>query len=171
METAQIIFTGIAATALLLQGIALLVIARKVRELSARLDAVSTKLTRQVDALAVQAEGFLEIAKDTAGKVHSVQENIATISKVLHDRVLDVDSFIAEVTNAARLQMARLQDILDTTAQRIDSTIDTIQTAIVAPVTEVQAVIRGIRTGINVLFGLRRGSGNRTHQEDEEMFI
>jgi uncharacterized protein YoxC len=170
VETAQLVFNGIVALALILQGIALLIIARKVRELAAKLDATSAKLTRQIDALAVQAESFLEVAKETAVKLHAVQDNLATISRIVHDRVIDVDAFLKEVTSGARLQMARLEDIMQTAARRIDDTIDAIQTAIVTPVGEVQAVIRGIRAGLTVLFGLRRASGDRSHQ-DEEMFI
>ena len=44
----------------------------------------------------------------------------------------------------------------------------TIQEAISAPVNEVHAIARGIRTGVDMLF--RRKSAHRSHQE-EEMFI
>lgn len=170
-ETTITIFTGIVALALLLQGIALLTIALKLRDLTARMDALSTKLTAQIDSLAAQADSFLAIVKSTAEKVHAVQENVSAISKIVHDRMVDVDAFLAEATDAGRLQLAKLQDVLDTTSQRIDQTIDTLQTAILAPVTEVQAVVRGIRTGLEVLFGWGRRFSHRSHQEDEEMFI
>ncbi len=164
------IFTGLVALALLLQGIALLAISRKVRELSAKLDYLSTKLTDQADSLTVKVESFLSIVKSTAEKVQAVQENVAAITKVVHDRVVEVDAFINEATDAGRLQMARLQDALDTTLRRIDETIDTLQNAIIVPITEAQAIIRGIRSGLDVFFGRRRLSSSRSHQ-DEEMFI
>jgi len=164
------IFTGIVALALLLQGFALLALYRRMRDLSTRLEDMSAKLTKQIDTLGEQAKAFLVLAKSTAEKVHAVQENVTAISDVVHRRVLQVDAFIAEATDAARLQIARLQDVLDTTSSRIEETIDTVQTAVVAPVTEIQAIIRGIRTGFDVLLGWRRRATERSH-EDEEMFI
>jgi uncharacterized protein YoxC len=168
-ETVLTIFTGIVALGFLLQGIALLTIARKLRDLSARLDAVSTKLTKQVDSLAAQADGFLAVVKSTAEKIEAVQENVSAISRVVHHRVLEVDAFLSEATDAARLQIAKLQDVIDTTSRRIDSTIDSLQNAVVTPIAEFQAIIRGIRTGLDVLFGRRRISDRSQH--DEEMFI
>jgi len=102
--------------------------------------------------------------------VQAVQESVSAVSQVVHRRVVEVDAFLAEATESARLQMAKFQDIVDTSARRIDDTIYTLQTAIVAPVSEVQAVIRGIRTGLDVLFRRRRSAANQS-QQDEEMFI
>jgi hypothetical protein len=164
------VFTGLTALALLIQGIALVAIPRRVRDLTARLDALSTKLTKQVDSLAVQAENLLSVVKSTAEKVHVVQENVAAITAVVHHRVVEVDAFLDEATDVARLQMARFQDIIETTAHRIDETIDTLQNAIVVPITEVHAIIRGIRSGLDVLFRWRKLSSHRSHN-DEEMFI
>jgi hypothetical protein len=163
------IFTGLVALALLLQGIALLAISRKIRDLSARLDAVSTKLTKQVDALSAQATSFMVVVKDTAEKVHAVQDHVAAITQIVHGRVVEMDAFINEATDAARLQIARLQDVIETTTRRIDETIDTLQTAIIMPITEAQAIVRGVRIGLDVLFRRRKPSG-RSH-DDEEMFI
>ncbi len=170
-ETNLTIFAGLVTLALLIQGAALLIIALKLRDLAARMEALSAKLTAQIDSLAAQANNFLDIARSTAEKIHAVQENVSAISKIVHDRVVDVDAFLDEATDVARLQLAKMQDVLDTTSRRIDQTIDVLQTAIIAPVSEVQAVVRGIRTGLEVLFGWSRRFSRRSVQEDEEMFI
>jgi uncharacterized protein YoxC len=168
--TILIAFVGLIALSFLLQALALIGLFRRVRDLSARVEAVSAKLTKQIDSLGAQAESFLAVAKSTAEKVHAMQENVTAISKVVHGRVVEVDAFIAEATDTVRLQMARFQDVIETVSQRFDETIDTIQSAIITPIMEVQAIIRGIRTGLDVLFAWRRRFGNRSHQ-DEEMFI
>ena len=168
--TILIALVGFIALSFLLQALAIIGLFRRVRDLSTRLEAVSAKLTRQIDSLGVQAEGFLTLAKSTAEKVHAMQDHVTAISKVVHGRVVEVDAFIAEATDTVRLQIARFQDVIETVSQRFDETIDTIQTAIVAPITEVQAIIWGIRAGLDVLFAWRRRSGSRSHQ-DEEMFI
>jgi len=173
LETTEIIltvFTGIVALGVILQGLALWTLAQKVRELSNRLESVSSKLTKQADVLAVHAEDFLTIAKATAEKVQAMQAHISAISQVVHNRVVDADAFLTEATDTARLQIARFQDVIDTASHRIEETIVSLQAAILAPVSEIQAVIRGIRTGLDVLFGWRRSASRRSH-EDEEMFI
>ena len=173
METIEIIltiFTGIVALGVILQGLALWILAQKVRELSSRLESMSSKLTAQMDILSVHTEAFLTLAKDTADKINAMQANVTAISKVVHNRVVEADAFLTEATDVARLQIARLQDVVDTASYRIEETIAALQAAILAPVSEVQAVIRGIRTGLDVLFGWRRSGSRRSH-EDEEMFI
>ncbi len=66
--------------------------------------------------------------------------------------------------------MARFQQVIETTASRIDETITTLQNAVIVPILEAQAIVRGVRSGIDVLFGRRRFSSDRAHH-DEEMFI
>ncbi len=169
-EILLIIFTGLTTLAFVTQGIALMVISRKMRELTARIDILSTKLTKQIDSLAVQADNFMSMLNSTAEKIHGVQENVAAITAVVHHRVVEVDAFLNEATDVARLQMARFQDVVETASHRIDETLDTLQNAIVVPITEVHAIIRGIRSGLDVLFGWRRRSSQRSHN-DEERFI
>lgn len=153
------VFTGLTALALLIQGLALVAISRKVRDLTAKFETTSTKLTKQIESLTAGAGDLLLLVK-----------NVAAVTEVVRHRVVEVDAFLNEATDAARLQMARFQDIIETTARRIDETMDTLQNAIVVPVTEAHAIIRGIRSGLDVLFGRRKLLSHRSH-DDEEMFI
>jgi methyl-accepting chemotaxis protein len=164
------VFTGIVALALLLQAFALMGLYRRVRDLSARLESVSTKVTKLIDSLSAQAGSFLAVATSTAEKVRAMQENVTAISEAVHNRVLEVDAFLKEATDSARLQLARFEDVIETTSHRIDETIDTLRDAVVVPITEAQAIVRGVRAGLGVLLGWRRLSVNRSHH-DEEMFI
>jgi hypothetical protein len=170
MEILLAVFAGLTALALLLQGISLIALARRLHDIKTGLDARGEKLTKQVDIIAAQVEGLVVVLKSTAQKAHEIEENVAAITAVVHGRVVDLDAFLNEATDAARMQMARLQDIIETTSERIDETIDTLQNAIIVPITEISAVIRGIRSGFDVLFGRRRLTSQRSHH-DEEMFI
>jgi len=164
------IFSGLVFLALLLQGLALLAISRKVRELAADLGTLSTKLMKQVDALTLQAESLMAMMKSTTEKVHAVQQNVAAITSVVHNRVVEVDAFVNEATDVARMQMARFQDVIETTAGRIDETIGILQHAVITPILEAQAIVSAVRSGLDVLFRRRRFSSDRSHH-DEEMFI
>ena len=168
--TVLTVFTGIVALVLLMQGIALLALYRWVRDLSTRLETLSSKLTKQVEALAVKADSFLAVLQSTAEKVQVVQESVSAITAVVHHRVLEVDAFLTEATDTARLQIAKFQGVMETTSHRIEETLEILQGTVLTPIVEIQALIRGVRTGIEVLFGRRRLPANRSHQ-DEEMFI
>jgi hypothetical protein len=164
------VFTGIVALVLVVQGIALLALYRRMRDLSARLEALSLNLTKQVEALAVKADSFLAVLKTTAEKVQVVQEKVSAITDLVHHRILEVDAFLTETTDTARLQIAKFQGVMDATSAKIEETMNLLQGTILTPIMEIQALIRGIRTGIDVLFRRRRLPANRSHQ-DEEMFI
>ena len=168
--TSQTIFNIIVALGFLLQGIALMALFRRFRDLSLRIESLSENVTKQVEVLAGKADGFLDIAKGVAEQIQSVQKNVSAITDVVHNRVVEVDAFLSEATDGARLQIARLQDVVDTTSRRIEETIDILQNVIAVPIAEIQAVIRGISTGLDVPFGWRRRSTSRSHQDDE-MFI
>jgi biopolymer transport protein ExbB/TolQ len=168
--TVLTVFTGIVALVLLLQGIALVLLYRRFRELTIRLETRSSALTKQVEALTVKAESFLALLQSTAEKVQVVQETVSAITAVVHHRILEVDAFLTETTDTARLQIARFQGVMETTSRRIEETLEILQGTVLTPIVEIQALIRGVRTGIDVLFGRRRLPANRSHQ-DEEMFI
>jgi hypothetical protein len=168
--TVLTVFTGVVALVLLIHGIALLAIYRRIRDLSARIEDLSSNLMKQVDSLAVKADSFLSVVKTTAEKVHMMQENVAAITAVVHHRIIEVDAFLTEATEVGRLQIAKFQDVIDTTSRRIEETINTLQGTVLMPIAEIQALIRGVRTGLDVLFGRRRSAAGRLHN-DEEMFI
>ncbi len=164
------VFAGLTSLALLLQGVALVSLARRLRDIKAAFDARSEKLAKQVDTITGQVASLVGMINSTAEKANQIEENVAAVTAIVRHRVVELDAFLNEATDAARLQMARFQDIIETTSQRVDETMDTLQNAIVVPITEISAVIRGIRSGLDVLFGRRRGSSLRSHN-DEEMFI
>ena len=83
------VFTGLTTLALVVQAIALVVISRKMRELTARVDTMTTRLTKQIDFLATQADNLLSMLKSATEKIHVVQENVAAITAV-QAQALDV---------------------------------------------------------------------------------
>jgi len=169
-EIVLLVFTGLVAAALLTQAITLILVAIRVRTLGTTVESLSPKIGRQVDSLTAQAESLIPTIKSIIEKVDSMQENLVSVSKVAQERAIKLDAFLGEATDAGRLQMARLQDVVDTTSRRLNDTIELMQSAISAPVNEIHAIMRGIRGAVEVFFGRRRSSSSRSHQ-DEEMFI
>ncbi len=165
------IFTGVVAVSLLLQSLVLLGIYRYVRALTARLEGACADLTKNIDALAGKLDRLLAGITGMAEGVRSLEENLTSTTAIVHKRVVELDSFVAEVTDAARLQVLRIQDVIDTASRRIEETFDVLHDSVLAPVTEVNAILRGVKAALDFLLRKRKSPSGSTTQQDEEMFI
>lgn len=163
METWLTVFTGVVALALLLQSLAFVGLYLTVRNLSARVDVLSKNVMRDVNALTGDVSQVLATIK-------SVVEGIQSTSDIIRKRVIEVDFFIRQLTDTARLEVARIQDAVDTASREIEDTFELLHRSVIVPVREVTAIIRGLKTGLD--FFLRRpNSPSGASHLDEEMFI
>ena len=158
------------ALLVLVQSLALLGIYRSIRIVASRIDGISLKLAKSVDVFGERVDQLLAVIKGVADGVRSLQDNLTSTSAIVQKRVVELDSFLAEVTGAARLQVLRIQDVVDTASRRVEETIDVLQSSVLTPVTEVTAIARGVRVGLDVLLRKRKGPSGSAPQ-DEEMFI
>jgi hypothetical protein len=171
METWLTVFTGVIALALLLQSLAFIGLYRSVRSLSARVDVISKDLMKTVGALTADVSQAVATIKSVAEGVQSLKEKIAATSDVIHKRVSDMDSFLRDLTDAARLEVARIQDAVDTASRQIEDTFDVLHRSVLVPIREVTAVVRGFRAGLDFLLRKPPKSPSGASHLDEEMFI
>ena len=81
-----------------------------------------------------------------------------------------IDDVMGEATDRTRAQMDRIEMVLDDTVNRYQETIALLQSGILRPLRQLNAITAGIRATIAVLAGSRRRTVEQaTH--DEEMFI
>jgi hypothetical protein len=164
------VFTGIAAIALLFQSIAFLAIARSVRKISARADRLGADLSKAVGTYSVKADELLTIIKGVAEKIHVLENHLIATSAIIQKRVVEMDSFLEETTDAARLQVLRIQAVVENMSSRVEETFDLLHQSVMAPANEITAIIRGIRVGLDFLQRHRKRPARTSHQDDE-MFI
>jgi|WetSurMetagenome_2_1015567.scaffolds.fasta_scaffold07734_3 hypothetical protein len=169
-ETLLTVFTGIVAVALLLQSLAFVGIYKSVRSIASRLDKLSGDLTANANALSRKADDLMSTVKLLAEGFRSIQEKVSETVVVVHNRIVDLDKFLGETTNTARLQVLRIHDVVDTAARRVEETCNVLQSSVLAPVNEMNAIARGIRAGLDFLLRRRKMPAGLSHQ-DEEMFI
>jgi len=163
-------FTGIAALALLLQGLALWGIRNSLRTVSSRVETVTGDIQKKFESVATGLTELLAILKPLAQNLETIEHHVAATTETVHKRVADLDSFLEDTTDAARLQVAKIQDLVDTMSNRVEETFDFLQRGVRAPVTELSALIRGIKVGLDFFMRGRRKPTRPSHQ-DEEMFI
>jgi len=169
-ETLLTVFTGIVAVALLLQSLAFVGIYRSVRSIASRLDKLSNDLTVHANALSRKADDLMSTVKQLAEGIKSIQEKVNETAVVVHNRIVEVDRFLGETTATARLQILRIQDVVDTAVRRVEETCSVLQNSVLTPINEMNAVARGIRAGLDFLLRRRKMPAGLSHQ-DEEMFI
>ncbi len=164
------VFTGIVAVSLFMQSLALLGIFRSIRNISDRIDKLSTDLSRNADNISNRGAEVLAAIKAFTERFHAMQENLTATTEVVQRRVVEVDAFLEETVQAGRLQVARIQETVDNASRRVEETFDVLQNRVLAPINQLNAVITGIRVGLDVLRGRRKRPVNPS-QQDEEMFI
>ena len=170
MEILLALFTGIVAVSLFLQSLALLGIHRSIRNISGRIDKLSADIGRNADNVSSRASEVLAAIKAFTDRFHAMQDNLTGTSEIVQRRVVEIDAFLEETAQAARLQVARIHQTVDNASRRVEETFDILQSRVLAPINELNAVITGIRVGLDVLRGRRKRPVNPS-QQDEEMFI
>ncbi len=164
------IFTGIAALALLLQSIAFLFISRSMRDMSVKVNRMSTDLSKTIGTLSTKTEELLSIIRGIAERIQTLENHLTATSAIIQKRVLELDSFLEETTEAARQQVLRIQGVVENVSHKVEETFDLIHEGVITPAAELNALIKGIRVGLDFLLRTRKQPARTSHQEDE-MFI
>jgi hypothetical protein len=134
------------------------------------MDGWGRDLLRNAEIISSKVEEGLTTLKSTAESLKPITQNLVGTTQIVHNRVLDIDDFLAEATGTARLELARIRDTIQLASNRAEEAIGILRDNVLAPVNEINAIARAIRVGVDVLFRRRRNPSNASAQ-DEEMFI
>ena len=134
----------------------------------------SRAMQSQVTTLTGHLETFTESAQRTFEQSRKQISEVATkTSEVLdltHKQLVRIDDVLGEATTRARIQMDRVELILDDTLSRLHETTALLHKGVLRPVREINAVAAGIQAALGYLLRSQRTSVEQaTH--DEEMFI
>lgn len=112
----------------------------------------------------------LDQLKDVFENLQKTTENFVAVSEMVKGQAEKVNMTLQETTDRARIQIARVDEIVSDVVSKIQVTAEVIQQNILAPVREISALIRGVSCALQFLFGRRHSPIDRAHQ-DEELFI
>ncbi len=169
-DTLLLVFTGILAFAVLLQTLLFFGIYKSIRRMSDMLDSMGRDLLRNAEIVSSKVEEGVTAIKNVADSLKPATQNLVSATQIVHDRVIDIDNLLAELTDNARLEIARVQDTIRFASRQATEAIEIVKTSILAPVSEIGAIARGVRVALDVLFRRRRNPSNASAQDDE-MFI
>ncbi len=156
-------FVIIAAIALCIQAGMLAGIAKTAKSLQSEIQPLIPKVESLVDTAKTTVEQsrkqITEITTKTNEILESTKSQLATIEEVVYD-----------ASTRAKVQMERVEMVLDDTLSRAHQTVATVHEGIMRPLKEINGVAVGIRTALNYLARGNRPSPDQA-TSDEEMFI
>lgn len=168
----MLVFVIVAAAAIVLQTVILYVLYRTMRETTARMEAIAGRLEQRSEPVLVMAHAILE---DAQPKLAEITSNLAESTATVRAHVAQMAEATGEIVERARNQAARLDELVSSTAEKIEITTDFVQHSVIGPVKRIHAIVQAVSAGLSFLKAARarrKGSNNNSGvDEDEEMFI
>jgi methyl-accepting chemotaxis protein len=156
------------AVAVLMQAGAMVGIWLAIKKINGEVAGIRADVKQRLDPL---AQNVNELLSGSREPVRNITANLAEISRIMRDRATHVDSMVAELVDKSRLQVARVDQMMGDLVEKVETTADTMQRNVLAPLNEVSAVIKGVRSGLEFLFSRRRSTSITDAPQDEQLFI
>lgn len=151
------IFVGLVALAMVVQAIALVLMA--IGAAKARKRAMA--IVEEVREKAMPAiDSTQEFIRSYAPKMMTLAENLVETSNVVRSKVAEFDATLSDVNNKTRAQAARVDGIVTSVLTGTAEVVQAIQHGIRVPVREFTGIMNGLKAGLDVLVGRTKGFGS-----------
>lgn len=152
------LFVGMVAVAMVTQAVVVLIAAIGAAKARKQLLSIAHEIKSKAIPVIDSTQGFVH---ELHPKIRVLTDNLVETSQLVREKAQDFDHTITEVNQRARVQTARVDDmvtsVLDTTAGIASG----IQKSVQAPVREIHGIVNGFKAGLEVLTG-RRGNHKPT---------
>lgn len=160
------IFVGMVAAALIVQAIALVVMAVGAAKARQRVLAIAEEVRAKAMPALESTQNFIA---NTAPKMMTLAENLVETSNVVRNKAVEFDATLSDVNNRARVQAARADDIATTVLTGTAEAVNALQRGINVPIREFNGLVNGLKAGLDVLMGRAKGFGSsRAHTSYRE---
>ncbi|GGG82529.1 hypothetical protein [Edaphobacter dinghuensis] len=151
------IFVGMVAAALIVQAIALVVMAIGAAKARKRV----LTIVEEVRAKAMPAlESTQDFIANTAPKMITLAENLVETSNVVRSKAAEFDATLSDVNSRARVQAARADDIVTTVLTSTAEAVNAVQRGINVPIREFNGLMNALKAGLDVLVGRSKKFGS-----------
>jgi len=162
-------FVILASVAIVMQAAMLGAMFFTLRESLKRLTQITTELHEKLDPILTKTTYLLE---DSRTRITSMVADWAEFSQIARNQAVKFDRVVSEGMELLRVQLVRADQVLTGVIETADDVGTQFRKSILGPVTQVAAVIRGVKAGLDFFSGSKRGNSERTRtQSDEELFI
>jgi ABC-type transporter Mla subunit MlaD len=167
-DNVLIFFSAVVTLAVLLQAGAMVGMWLAIRKIPSRLDGIRSDFKQRIDPL---TQSITEIVTNTRVPLHTITSNLVAITETLRERSIQVDTVVEDLVEKSRIQIVRTDQLMANLVDKVEVTTDKIQQAILTPLHEISAVVKGLQTGLEFLFNRKRPAGGREATADEQLFI
>ena len=150
------IFVAMVAVALVVQAIALIVMAVGAAKARKRGLEIVEELRLKVMPILDSSHGFIQ---DTAPKVKIITENFVETSHVIRAKAQEFDMTASDLNSKTRAQVARVDGMVTSVLNTTADISETVQRGIKVPLREVSGLVNGLKAGLDVLVGRAKGFG------------
>jgi hypothetical protein len=144
------IFIGLVALAMLVQAIAVIVLAVGAAKASKRALAIAEEFREKAMPVITHTH---ELIRDTSPKVKVLTENLVETSHIVRAKAQDFDLTASEANSRTRAQLARVDGMVTSVLNTTADVAESIQRGIKVPVREVSGLVSGLKAGLEVLVG------------------
>ena len=167
-DTLLTVILFLVAVAILLQASAMAGIWMSVRKIPGQIESIRADVKQRLDPL---TQSVTEIVTNSREPVRSISTNLAEISRIMRNRAGQVDTTVADLVDRSHLQIVRVDQMISNLVEKVETTTDAVQANVLAPIHEVAAVVKGVRTGLEFLFARGHSRSAPEATQDEQMFI
>ena len=150
------IFVGLVAVAMVVQAIAVIVLAVGAAKASKRALEMADELRGKITPFIDTTHSLIQ---DSAPKVKVITENLAETSHIVRRKAVEFDATATEVNMKARAQAARVDGMVSGVLDTTSEISQTIQRAVKVPVKEFAGLVNGFKAGLDVLVGRAKEFG------------
>jgi len=161
-QTLLVIFIAVAAVSILMQAGFTVGIFLGARKAQKKLMALADDVRLHALPAIVSSR---EVIQDLAPKLKTITENLTAISTTLRSKTEQVGGLVADVTNRAEVQAARVDGMVKGTLDQLTVAVHAIEHGIAVPVRQVNGIINGLRAGVDVMRNKDRS--NHLNPEDD----
>ena len=162
-ETLLIIFVGVTALAVVLQGFFAWRLLHSSRELIGQITQSSQELETEAKEITGQLQDVANSLSSLKNISEAIQVRTEEIDGMFQERTADVDELITKLVNLGGQQAEKIDEVVSDTVTKFEQTTELIQQDILKPVVEISSLVKGLRQGLGFLFGKSKT------QEDQEI--
>ena len=169
MQTWLMIFSIVAAMALIIQGAMLIALFFEVRQTNKKVNGLVTDLHTRIGPILTRAQILLD---DTQPRISEMVADAAHIVYLTRGQAQKMDRVLTDATDRLRGQLTHADRILTGALEAVEDAGSQFRNTVWKPMQKASALLQGIKVGIDLLRS-RRASRNPDEplEQEEELFI
>lgn len=171
MGTSVMVFSIIAAIALVLQGAMLIALFFQIRDTNRRVNNLVGDLQTRVGPILTRVQILLD---DTQPKISEMVSDAAHVVYLTRGQAQKMDRVLTDASDRLRGQLNHADRILTGALEAVEDAGTQFRSTVWGPMSKVSAIVQGIKVGLDILRSRRRDSRRDEpprEQHEEELFI